>query len=175
MLNQQDEFSAFVDEVSIWAVSHEPWDEMTADDISVLEGYFGQVRDIGRQPAPFKPFYQFTQGELLSGQEATTATLVAAANASPEVFAKLPFEVRDDIDTKYRIASKGRWHQMFGLGTEFNTAVADHTHHHLLMQLHSDQLVNWMWGDGGVVQFWITEEDMLAQNWDAVELTVESE
>ncbi|EBA10963.1 DUF1963 domain-containing protein [Roseobacter sp. CCS2] len=174
LLNKQDEFSAFVDEVSIWAVSHEPWDRMLPDDVATLERYFAQVRDIGGQPAPFKPFYQFTQGELLSGQEATTATLVAAANASPDVFAELPFIVRDDIDTKYRIASKGRWHQMFGLGSEIQTAVSDHTHHHLLLQLHSDQLVNWMWGDKGVVQFWITEEDMIAQNWDAVEMTLES-
>jgi uncharacterized protein YwqG len=31
-----------------------------------------------------------------------------------------------------------------------------------------------MWGDRGVVQFWISEEDLLAQNWDAVEMTLES-
>ena len=175
LLTQQDAFSAYVDEVSMWAVSHEPWDMMTPDDVKTFEDFFSQVSEIVGREDQVKPFYQFTQGELLSGQEATTATLIAAASASPEVFAKLPYEVRDDIDTKYRIASKGRWHQMFGLGTEINTAVADHTHHHLLLQLHSDQLVNWMWGDKGVVQFWITEDDMLAQNWDAVALTVESE
>lgn len=169
----QDAFSQFVDEVSIWAVSHEPWNLMTPADVTQLEAYFAQVRDMGGQTARFKPFYQFTQGELLSINEAATATLVAAANESPEVFAKLPFDVRDDIDTKYRIAGQGRWHQMFGRGYEVQTAVSDHTHHHLLMQLHSDQLVNWMWGDQGVVQFWITEDDMLAQNWDAVEVTVE--
>lgn len=169
----QDAFSQFVDEVSIWAVSHEPWDHMAPADVTQLEAYFAQVRDTGGQSAPFKPFYQFTQGELLSIDEAATATLVAAANESPDVFAKLPFEVRDDIDTKYRIAGQGCWHQMFGLGNEIQTAVSDHTHHHLLLQLHSDQLVNWMWGDKGVVQFWITEDDMLARNWDAIEVTVE--
>lgn len=173
LLNDQDAFSQFVDEVSIWAVLHEPWDQMTLDDVATFERYFAQIRDTGGQTAPFKPFYQFTQGELLSIEEATTATLVAAANESPEVYAKLPFDVRDDIDSRYRIASKGRWHQMFGRGTEIQTAVSDHTHHHLLLQLHSDQLVNWMWKDKGVVQYWITEDDMLAQNWDAVEVTVE--
>lgn len=173
LLNDQDAFSQFVDEVSIWAVSHEPWDQMTQDDAATFQRYFAQIRDTGGQTARFKPFYQFTQGELLNIEEVTTATLVAAANESPEVYAKLPFDVRDDIDSRYRIASKGRWHQMFGLGTEIQTAVSDHTHHHLLLQLHSDQLVNWMWGDKGVVQYWITEDDMLAQNWDAVEVTVE--
>ncbi len=174
LLHEQDAFSQFVDEVSIWAVAHEPWDDMTRADVDTLENYFAQVRDTGGQTACFKPFYQFTQSELLSIDEAATATLVAAANESPAVFAKLPFAVRADIDSKYRIASKGRWHQMFGRGTEIQTAVSDHTHHHLLLQLHSDQLVNWMWGDTGVVQFWITEDNMLAQNWDAVEMTLES-
>lgn len=173
LMKDQEAFSLFVDEVSIWAVSKGPWEKMTEADAEQLEVYFAQVRDGGGKKAPFKPFYHFTQGELLSVQEAATATLVAAANAEPDVFAMLPFEVRDDIDTRYRIASKGRWHQMFGLGSELQTAVSDHTHHHLLLQLHSDQLVNWMWGDKGVVQFWITEENLLAQNWDAVETTVE--
>jgi uncharacterized protein YwqG len=63
---------------------------------------------------------------------------------------------------------------MFGLGFKIGSAASTHTHHHLLLQLHSDQLVNWMWGDRGVVQFWISEEDLLAQNWDAVEMTLES-
>lgn len=170
----QDAFSAFVDEVSIWAVSHEPWDRMSPEDAAQLETYFAQVRDNGAEPGRFKPFYQFTQGELISVQEAATATLVAAANAPPEVYATLPFEVRDDIDTRYRIANIGRWHQMFGLGFKIGSAASTHTHHHLLLQLHSDQLVNWMWGDRGVVQFWISEDDLLAQNWDAVDMTLES-
>jgi uncharacterized protein YwqG len=174
LLKNDEAFSQFVDEVSIWAVVHEPWHKMAPEDVAQLHTYFGRVRDIGQAKASFKPFYQFTQGELLSIDEATTATLLAAANGPPDVYAKLPFEVRDDIDTKYRLAGKGRWHQMFGLGTEIKTAVRDHTHHHLLLQLHSDQLVNWMWGDMGVVQFWIAEEDVLEQNWDAVEMTIEA-
>jgi len=174
LLKNDEAFSQFVDEVSIWAVVHEPWDKMAPEDVAQLHTYFGRVRDIGQTKASFKPFYQFTQGELLSIDEATTATLLAAANGPPDVYAKLPFEVRDDIDTKYRLAGKERWHQMFGLGTEIKTAVRDHTHHHLLLQLHSDQLVNWMWGDMGVVQFWIAEEDLLKQNWDAVEMTIEA-
>lgn len=170
-----DAFSQFVDEVSIWAVANGPWDRMTQNDVAALTHYFSQVGDIGGPNARFRPFYQFTQGELHSIEETTTATLVAAANESPEVFARLPFEVRDDIDSKYRIATKGRWHQMFGLGTKMKSAGSHHTYHHLLLQLHSDQLVNWMWGSGGVVQFWITEDDLMAQNWDAVDVTVESD
>lgn len=171
---EQDAFSAFVDEVSIWAVSRGPWDKMTPEDVAQLEAYFAQVRDSGGTAGPFKPFYQFTQGEFINANEAATATLVAAANASPEIYATLPFAVRADIDTRHRIASIGRWHQMFGLAFKIGTAASTHTHHHLLLQLHSDQLVNWMWGDHGVVQFWISEEDLHAQNWDAVEMTVET-
>lgn len=173
--NHQLAFSQFVDEVSIWAVTREPWERMSKADTEMLHTYFSRVREIGGQKAPFQPFYRYTQGELLSVDEAARATLVAAANSAPEVYATLPEKVRDDIDTKHRLASKGRWHQMFGLGHEVQSAVSDHTHHHMLMQFESDQLLNWIWGDTGVVQFWISEDDLLAQNWDGVALTLEGQ
>ncbi len=174
LMNEQDAFSQFVDEISIWAVSHEPWDKMSVADAATLKEYFDQVRDNGLVPAHFQPFYKYTQGELLDLRDATEATLLAAANGPPEVFALLPEAIRDDIDARHRIASEGRWHQMFGLGTKVGTAVADHSYHHLLLQLQSDQLVNWMWGNAGVVQFWITEEALKDQNWDSVEMTLEA-
>lgn len=172
--HDQVEFSDFVDEVSQWAVSHEPWERMTPEDAAQLQVYFAQVRDDGIIPGPFKAFYQFTQGELTSIAQAATATLIAAANAPPDVYRTLPFEVRADIDTCHRIAGLGRWHQMFGLAYKMGSGAPTHTHHHLLLQLHCDPLVNWMWGEDGIVQFWITDDDLLAQNWDAVEMTVDT-
>ena len=172
LLNDQVEFSNFVDEVSIWAVSHEPWDQMTIQDAHMLAYHFEQVKDTRKQKARFRQFYSGTAGELSGLYEATEATLMAAANGPPDVFACLPRRVRDDIDTKYRMASKDRWHQMFGLGAQAKTAAADHTHHHLLLQLHTDQFHNWDWDDGGVVQFWISEDALRKQDWDKIDLTI---
>lgn len=172
LTSQETAFSQFVDEVSIWAVTREPWEKMSMAEAEQLHRYFDRVKGTAVQNAAFAPFYKNTQGELLSVEEAAQATLLAAANAAPDVYGTLPEKVRDDIDAKYRLASKGRWHQMFGLGSRLSGAPVAHTHHHLLMQFHSDQLVNWMWGSTGVVQLWITDEDLQAQNWDAVEMTI---
>lgn len=64
-------------------------------------------------------------------------------------------------------------HQMFGQGTEIQTAVQEHAFDHLLLQLQSDQAMNWMWGDVGVMQFWISPKALRDQQWDQVEVTME--
>lgn len=171
--SDQAAFSKYVDEVSIWAVTHGPWEVMTATDVVTLQDYFAQVRDMRGGTARFQPFYKYTQCELMGVHEAAAATLIAAVNGPPEVFAKLPQDVRDDVDSRYRLAAKDRWHQMFGLASKPKGTVLPHTHHHLLLQLHSDQFLQWKWGDKGALQFWITDEALAVQDWDQVELTID--
>ena len=172
--DDQPAFSQYVDEVSLWAVSHGPWDVMSATDAVKLQDYFAQVRDMRGGAARFQPFYQYTQCELMGVHEASAATLVAAVNGPPEVFAKLPDNVIDDVDTKYRLAAKDRWHQIFGLGSHPRRAASPYTHHHLLLQLQSDQFLHWKWGDKGALQFWITDEALAVQDWDQVEFTIDA-
>lgn len=173
LYNDQADFSKFVDEVSLWAVSHGPWDVMSATDAVKLQDYFAQVRDMRSGSAPYQPFYKYSQCELMGLHEAATATLIAAVNGPPEVFAQLPEDVRSDVDTEYRLAAKDRWHQIFGLGTKPKGGGPRHTHHHLLLQLHSDQFLHWKWGDKGALQFWITDDALAAQDWDQVEITID--
>lgn len=173
--NDLADFSKYVDEVSIWAVSHGPWDVMSANDAVKLQDYFAKVRDLRGGAARFQPFYRYTQCELMGVHEASAATLIAAVNGPPEVFAKLPEEVRGDVDTEHRLAAKERWHQMFGLGAKPTKGVRQHTHHHMILQLQSDQFLHWKWGDKGALQFWITEEALVAQNWDQVEVTIDGQ
>lgn len=45
--------------------------------------------------------------------------------------------------------------------------------HVLLMQFDSDDTTFWMWGDVGVLQFWIQPEDLLARRFDRVLVTLE--
>lgn len=172
--NDAKAFSQYVDEVSAWAVSHEPWDRMTQQDADMLDYYFEHVREPNGAKARFEPFYKDTENELKALSDVTEATLLTAVHEVPEVFAKLPRVVRDDVDVRYRLASKNCWHQMFGLGTQMTSAALHYTHHHLLLQLHSDALLHWSWGEAGIVQFWISEEALRQQKWEAVEVTFES-
>lgn len=65
-------------------------------------------------------------------------------------------------------------HQLLGHPSDVQGAPArmepDHT---LLMQFDSDDATFWMWGDAGVLQFWIRPEDLSARRFDRVVLTAE--
>ena len=43
----------------------------------------------------------------------------------------------------------------------------------LLFQADNDEMMLWMWGDLGVLQFWIKPDDLITKNWGAVEGTFE--
>jgi uncharacterized protein YwqG len=41
------------------------------------------------------------------------------------------------------------------------------------MQLDTDYGMDWMWGDCGVLQYWITPEDLAERRFDRVHATLE--
>ena len=45
--------------------------------------------------------------------------------------------------------------------------------HILLMQFDTDDGLNWMWGDCGVLQYWITPADLKAWRFNKVIVTME--
>jgi len=45
--------------------------------------------------------------------------------------------------------------------------------HILLMQFDSDPGMGWMWGDEGVLQYWITPQDLKARQFDKVTVTMD--
>jgi len=45
--------------------------------------------------------------------------------------------------------------------------------HVLLMQFDTDAGLDWMFGDCGVLQYWITPDDLRAQRFDRVRVTLE--
>ena len=175
VLHRSEDYITFVAEVADWAFAHHPWTTMGASDIEMLQAYFLRVKTyrFTKQVGEFTPFYRHIASELVSLDEAADNTLVTAAQAPAEVFSQLPQQIRTDIIRQHRLPGPGATHQMFGLGTQVQSAVEEHYHDHLLLQLHSDKMMGWMWGDVGVIQFWISDDALAAQDWSAVEMTIE--
>ncbi|WP_108814212.1 DUF1963 domain-containing protein [Loktanella sp. Alg231-35] len=173
LIDRKEDFAGIVDEITGWALEQDAWDRLQGTDIAQLQHYFGLIRPMQGQVAPFQPFYRYSPGELHSLGDAADATLIAAATGDFQAYHNLPAAVRDDIEAHWRLPANNRRHQMFGLGTAVQTAVDEHAHDHLLLQLQSDSLHYWMWGDAGVIQFWISDAALAAGDWDSVEATIE--
>lgn len=64
---------------------------------------------------------------------------------------------------------------MFGEGVSRQVAREEHPYDHMLLQLEADDAMMGTWCGGPVVQFWISPDDLLHQNWGAVTVTLESD
>jgi hypothetical protein len=65
-------------------------------------------------------------------------------------------------------------HQLLGTGrTIQHAAIQFRDTHRLLAQFDSDVGINWMWGDMGALQYWITHDDLAARRFDRVIMTAE--
>ncbi|MEO0913840.1 MAG: DUF1963 domain-containing protein [Pseudomonadota bacterium] len=65
------------------------------------------------------------------------------------------------------------WHQIGGRGIDVQGAPDAQADRFMLMQFGCDKVLQWMWGDVGVVQVWITREDMAAGRWENATFTFE--
>lgn len=94
---------------------------------------------------------------------------------SRENFEKIPPDIRNYLEIERRrsgYSDDGR-HQIFGIGIDVQGQVYERSDEILLFQADTDDMMSWMWGDVGVLQFWIKPEDLATENWDAVEGTFE--
>ncbi len=65
-------------------------------------------------------------------------------------------------------------HQLLGTGrTIQHAAIQFRDSHRLLAQFDSDSGINWMWGDMGALQYWISHADLAARRFDRVIMTGE--
>ena len=88
------------------------------------------------------------------------------------LFAKLPESLVKFINTNYRTPTHN-FHHMFGLGADVQEAPYRHYGDHLLLQIAFDSLAQMRFGDVGVVQFWISPDDLSARRWNKVTTTFE--
>lgn len=167
-------FRRYVQAAQQWVSGRDPVAPMAPDDIALLESLFAQIKTPQNRLPSFALFYRYSRGHMNRLRDARNATLMTLARAEPAVYHLLPHVVKADLDARHRLPQPGRWHQMFGQGTQTRAATGDHAYDHLLLELQSDPLLQWMWGDTGVVQFWISTEDLAAGHWDNAAMTIES-
>lgn len=106
-------------------------------------------------------------------QTAASETLCVMAVAPNDVFVHLPAAVQTALNGAYRQPIWGLRHQMFGNPQNLQHAADDYHDHHLLLQINTDDLQCFLWGDVGVLQFWITPADLVAGNWSTVKISLE--
>ena len=107
-------------------------------------------------------------------QDAADGSLHAMAVAPDSVFALLPLAVQTASNGPYRQPICGLRHQMFGTAQNIRSAAEDYSDHRLLLQINTDDLQGFSWGDRGGLQAWIRTADLLAGDWSAVEFNFES-
>ena len=109
-----------------------------------------------------------------SVQKAADETFRVMAVAPDRVFAALPKPVQAAIDGPYRLPTDHLRHPMFGSPSSIQSAAEKYSAHTLLLQIQTDDLQGFGWGDMGVLQFWIRPKDLAAGNWSAVKVSCES-
>lgn len=89
---------------------------------------------------------------------------VMAISEGP-VFSCLPEEIRAMVEGQFRQPPEDTYHQMFGEPQDLG-ASAEYPEAYLLLQLASDDLAGFFWGETGFVAFWIDPQDLQAGAWD---------
>lgn len=114
-----------------------------------------------------------TSGIHRSMQDCVDETLLVMAVAEDGVFNSLPEPLRAAINGPWRQPYRRSRHQMFGSPASLQSAAEDNANAFLLLQLQSDDIAGFHWGDAGVLQFWIRPEDLESGHWERVCMTFE--
>ena len=114
-----------------------------------------------------------TSGVHRQMEDSVDETLMVMAVAEDSVFNALPEPVRAAINGPWRQARRDARHQMFGDPSNIQQAADDNADSYLLVQLQSDDIAGFHWGDAGVLQYWIRPGDLSAGHWDRAYMTFE--
>lgn len=94
--------------------------------------------------------------------------------------ALVPDEAREAVRHRHAVLVRGTAprnagrHQMLGAGRNVQGAPERFRDSHvLLMQFDTDAALNWTFGDCGVLQYWITPDDLAARRFDRTQVTLE--
>jgi uncharacterized protein YwqG len=90
---------------------------------------------------------------------------------SRDMYEKIPSQVRDRIHNEWRQCLYDGTHQIFGQGRDPQGYLEQFDDHLMLLELNFDPMMNWDWGDLGLIQFFITPEDLAARNWNGIKAT----
>lgn len=174
LIQNEPAFRRYVQAAVQWVAQRAPFTPMAPDDVALLETLFGQISTRPHRQPGFALFYRYSRGQITRLRVARRATLLTLARAEPAIYDLLPAAVKTELDAHHRLPARGQWHQMFGRPANGSDSMDAHEHDHMLLQLQADPLLDWGWGDSGVIRFWISTEDLAAQRWDAVAVTLQS-
>ncbi|GGB96965.1 hypothetical protein GCM10011494_14290 [Novosphingobium endophyticum] len=150
--------SAMVEAMDGFISNRDPWEPLTAEERDLVVEILDEInRRHGRLVRHVLP-------DSLAPLRAIC--IRAMASGAPEAFAALPDEVRARIARGRRVPP-GRQHQMLGPDD------GRHDGDLLLLQLASDDLMEWRWGGGGVFRFRIGRPEAAAGDWACARLTFE--
>ncbi|MBX7541162.1 DUF1963 domain-containing protein [Qipengyuania sphaerica] len=158
------ELADFIGHFEKFVSGRDPWSEMSAEEVQILEEAMREVRDNFDQVCSYRVAYRMEDLRSASIRRMITGDQAAAA--------ALPDEVLSYLNNGYRRPSKAM-HQMFGVGASPQDGIYGHMSDHLLLQITYDDLPEFRFGDMGVYHFWISPENLAAGNWDKAELTFE--
>lgn len=113
--------------------------------------------------------------------EAVRTSAHICLSASEAASSLVPMEIMGELRMEHSVLVAGKWyrragrHQMFGAGRNVQGAAryALEVDDILLLQLDTDWAMQWMLGDCGVLQYWISLPDLRAQRFDRVRVTLE--
>lgn len=171
--DHQEAYRELVGSVVEWCRGQNRWSALSDEDHALFKDIFDMVKG-DPQESQFACFYRWANCNYGYPYQLTSDTLQSMANAAPDVFNLLPHDLRHAIATETRLPYCGDvWHQMFGTGQAAQLAVEENASKHMLLQLASDQMMNWMWGDAGILHFWISDADLRTGNWHNAYTTIE--
>lgn len=172
------------EEAAAWATEargHDPFEQPSADDRQRFRSW---ISDLDNRtylpPGDYSPKRQRDVIILVSG----TSLFETIAESLDELIALDPARLRAEMpEAEHFIAWRHAVvidemgdrtvvaHQMFGWGAEVQDIVSGRKEDVLLLQLDTDYGIRWMLGDLGVIQFWISRDDLAAHRFDRVVTT----
>ena len=159
-------FIEFTEEVGRWSTGRLTWEAMTPDEIQMLTAMHARARqEFGTYSRAYTP--------NAAKDLETEALRVLARAHDPAAWTALPAPVRELLDQDYQLPVSS-WHQMFGRGVDIQGAVEEHRDDYLLLQLVYDDLMEWLFGDVGAFQFWISADALRRREWSRASVTFES-
>lgn len=162
---------ASVTALNDWAARGDRWAMLTAAEQAEIAPLLLRWTDYG---ALGQLHLDGTRGVHRSMQQAADETFRVMAVSPDSVFAALPKPVQAAVDGPYRLPTDHLRHQMFGSPSSIQSAAEDYSDHALLLQIQTDDLQAFGWGDMGVLQFWIRPRDLANGKWSAVKVSCES-
>ncbi|MEO9876748.1 MAG: DUF1963 domain-containing protein [Anderseniella sp.] len=84
------------------------------------------------------------------------------------LYDQIPVYIREYLENDRRRTgwSPRTHHQVFGIGEGIH-GHGDYVSDAILLQVVSDDMMSWLWGDAGYIQFWIRRNELAKGNWGA--------